>query len=118
MNTERSAMVCTGGIWWIGGLVDWCDSGLVDWCDGGLVDWWIGGLGEKLNAWALLPVELLAHPIHQSTNPPMTSRLLSVALLARILPALGQAQKKALTQADWDRWRSITAPALSPDGQW
>jgi hypothetical protein len=26
--------------------------------------------------------------------------------------------KKPLTQADWDRWRSITTPTLSPDGKW
>src|SRR5207302_477089 len=45
-------------------------------------------------------------------------RILTIALLTGILPALGQAQKKALTQADWDRWRSITSPALSADGKW
>ena len=27
-------------------------------------------------------------------------------------------QKKVLTQADWDKWKSINAPALSPDGKW
>ena len=27
-------------------------------------------------------------------------------------------QKKALTQADWDRWRSIQNPTLSNDGKW
>src|SRR5258708_23179760 len=49
----------------------------------------------------------------------MTSRLLGVALLLGTLPAIGQSQtKKPLTQADWDRWRSITTPALSPDGKW
>src|SRR5258708_15083076 len=49
----------------------------------------------------------------------MTSRLLGVALLLGTLPAIGQSQtKKPLTQADWDRWRSITAPTLSPDGKW
>jgi dipeptidyl aminopeptidase/acylaminoacyl peptidase len=37
-----------------------------------------------------------------------------VAALAT--PAL--AQKKALTQADWDRWRSIQGAALSDDGKW
>src|SRR5437868_14444522 len=45
--------------------------------------------------------------------------------LFRILPllalpslALAQTQKKPLTQADWDRWRSITSPTLSADGKW
>src|SRR5512145_2073355 len=28
------------------------------------------------------------------------------------------AQKKALTQADWDRWRSIQGATLSNDGKW
>src|SRR5215203_1743868 len=43
------------------------------------------------------------------------------ALLVAALPAclLAQsAQKKALTQADWDRWRSINAATLSNDGKW
>src|SRR5262249_61078643 len=35
------------------------------------------------------------------------------------LPLLAQStQKKAPTQADWDRWRSITNPTLSNDGKW
>src|SRR5262249_59448388 len=38
------------------------------------------------------------------------------ALLA--LPVVAPAQKKALTQADWDKWKSINAPALTPDGKW
>ena len=48
------------------------------------------------------------------------SRILSVAFVATIVPAVAhsQAAKKPLTQADWDRWRSITTPALSPDGKW
>src|SRR5438105_3820889 len=44
-------------------------------------------------------------------------RILSV--VAAILPATMHAQsKKPLTQADWDRWRSITSPTLSADGKW
>src|SRR5215471_19259792 len=35
------------------------------------------------------------------------------------VPSLGLAQqKKVLTQADWDKWKSINAPALSNDGKW
>jgi dipeptidyl aminopeptidase/acylaminoacyl peptidase len=34
-----------------------------------------------------------------------------------IVPA-AQAQKKVLTQADWDKWKAINAPALSNDGKW
>lgn len=45
-------------------------------------------------------------------------RIFIVALAATALPALAQAQKKALSQADWDRWRSINTPALSSDGKW
>jgi dipeptidyl aminopeptidase/acylaminoacyl peptidase len=39
--------------------------------------------------------------------------LLSLAVAS---PAL--AQKKALTQADWDKWRSIQGATLSNDGRW
>jgi dipeptidyl aminopeptidase/acylaminoacyl peptidase len=42
--------------------------------------------------------------------------LLVPALLVLSTPAL--AQKRALTQADWDLWKSISAPALSNDGKW
>jgi hypothetical protein len=40
------------------------------------------------------------------------------ALLIAALPLPLLAQKKALTQADWDRWRSINGAALSNDGKW
>ncbi len=43
--------------------------------------------------------------------------VLSLSLLAAVSLS-GQAQKKALTQADWDRWQSISAPSLSADGRW
>jgi dipeptidyl aminopeptidase/acylaminoacyl peptidase len=40
-------------------------------------------------------------------------------LLLLTAPLVAQAQqKKPLTQADWDRWQSIAAPTLSPDGKW
>ena len=44
----------------------------------------------------------------------------SALLLAALpLPVVAQsAQKKPLTQADWDRWRSINNPTLSNDGKW
>src|SRR4030095_14811363 len=51
-------------------------------------------------------------------------RLLSLSARALLIAALPfpllaqSAQKKALTQADWDRWRSITNPTLSNDGKW
>ncbi len=41
--------------------------------------------------------------------------LLTAALA--IVPA-AQAQKKVLTQADWDKWKAINSPALSNDGKW
>ncbi len=37
---------------------------------------------------------------------------------ALCLPATLDAQKRALTQADWDRWRSISGAALTNDGKW
>jgi dipeptidyl aminopeptidase/acylaminoacyl peptidase len=51
-------------------------------------------------------------------------RLLSLSASALFLAALPfplfaqSAQKKPLTQADWDRWRSINNPTLSNDGKW
>ena len=45
-------------------------------------------------------------------------RRIGVALLALLFPLALHAQKKALTQADWDRWRSIQTPTLSNDGNW
>jgi dipeptidyl aminopeptidase/acylaminoacyl peptidase len=42
----------------------------------------------------------------------------AIALIALMAPVHAHAQKKALTQADWDRWRSIQGAALSPDGKW
>src|ERR1043166_1057620 len=45
-------------------------------------------------------------------------RPLSCACLLVAGPAIAHAQKKALTQADWDRWRSIQGATLSNDGKW
>src|SRR3954465_10273358 len=42
--------------------------------------------------------------------------LCSVALLAT--PLALHAQKKTLTQADWDKWKSIQGAAISNDGKW
>src|SRR3954463_10763338 len=42
----------------------------------------------------------------------------ALALLAVVPAANAQMAKKPLTQADWDRWRSITSPTLSSDGKW
>ena len=52
-----------------------------------------------------------------TTDVPM--RKIAVAFsVALLLPVAAHAQKKALTQADWDKWKSINAPALSNDGKW
>src|SRR3954453_20604721 len=32
--------------------------------------------------------------------------------------ALAQAPRRPLTPDDWDRWRSISSPAISNDGRW
>src|SRR5689334_15618686 len=46
-------------------------------------------------------------------------RKIVLALTATfVVSAAAHAQKKTLTQADWDKWKSINAPALSPDGKW
>lgn len=41
-----------------------------------------------------------------------------IAALAAFAPLAVHAQKKVLTQADWDRWRSIQGATLSNDGKW
>ena len=43
-------------------------------------------------------------------------RVLLTALL--IVPATAFAQKKALTQADWDTWKSISGSMITNDGKW
>ena len=47
-------------------------------------------------------------------------RTLGLTLLAAafLAPQAAHAQKKALTQTDWDRWQSIQSPTLSNDGKW
>jgi dipeptidyl aminopeptidase/acylaminoacyl peptidase len=42
----------------------------------------------------------------------------SFVLGALLLSVPALAQKKALTQADWDRWQSIQGATLSNDGKW
>jgi dipeptidyl aminopeptidase/acylaminoacyl peptidase len=44
-------------------------------------------------------------------------RVLLLAI-AFATPVFAQSSKKVLTQADWDKWKSINAPALSNDGKW
>ena len=43
---------------------------------------------------------------------------LLLAALALPLSAQNAVRKKPLTQADWDRWRSIQNPSLSNNGKW
>src|SRR5215208_1797625 len=45
-------------------------------------------------------------------------KIAAVLVVALAFPVVAFAQKKALTQADWDKWKSINAPALSNDGKW
>ncbi len=44
--------------------------------------------------------------------------MLRLSVVCVAAPLAAQAPKKALTQADWDKWKSIQAPALSNDGKW
>src|SRR5512146_3269637 len=49
----------------------------------------------------------------------MHTKRLGIAVLVAFAAPLGaQSAKKVLTQADWDKWKSINAPALSNDGKW
>ena len=49
----------------------------------------------------------------------MHIKRLGIALLVAFATPVGaQGAKKVLTQADWDKWKSISAPALSSDGKW
>ena len=41
-----------------------------------------------------------------------------LALSFTLAPTVAHAQKRALTQADWDRWQSISGSALTNDGRW
>ena len=45
------------------------------------------------------------------------SRCLLVGALL-LMPLAAHAQKRALTQADWDKWKSIQGAAISNDGKW
>jgi dienelactone hydrolase len=50
---------------------------------------------------------------------PMNRRFVLTALVAlTTLPAHASAQKKALTQADWDKWKSISGSMITSDGKW
>src|SRR5678815_1841691 len=55
-------------------------------------------------------------------TPMRHARAFSLAFLAIVGPGRASAQapapKRALTQADWDHWRSITGAVLSRDGKW
>src|SRR5215467_15318603 len=46
------------------------------------------------------------------------TRLAALLTAALAMVPAAQAQKKALAQADWDKWKAINAPALSNDGKW
>jgi hypothetical protein len=46
------------------------------------------------------------------------TRLAALLTAVLVIVPAAQAQKKALTQADWDKWKAINAPALSNDGKW
>ena len=49
----------------------------------------------------------------------MHTKRLGIAVLVAFAAPLGaQSATKVLTQADWDKWKSISAPALSNDGKW
>jgi dipeptidyl aminopeptidase/acylaminoacyl peptidase len=45
-------------------------------------------------------------------------RRFALLLLVAFLPASASAQKRALTQADWDIWKSISGPTITRDGKW
>ncbi len=49
---------------------------------------------------------------------PIARRLAVIATTVFVLPTAAHAQKKVLTQADWDIWKSINAPVLTNDGSW
>ena len=44
------------------------------------------------------------------------NRVLPLAI-AFATPLFAQTSKKVLTQADWDKWKTINAPAISNDGK-
>ena len=48
----------------------------------------------------------------------LVRRIAVVLTVAFAAPLAAQASKKVLTQADWDKWKSINSPTLSADGKW
>src|SRR5215208_1212718 len=48
----------------------------------------------------------------------LVARIAAVLAVAFAIPLAAQSAKKALTQSDWDKWKSINSPALSNDGKW
>src|SRR5688572_22090339 len=61
---------------------------------------------------------IASFPPHSCRDHPMTVLRRVVFLSAFCLPLAAEAQKPALTQADWDRWKSISGAALTNDGKW
>jgi dienelactone hydrolase len=45
-------------------------------------------------------------------------RRLALLVFCSLLPATASAQKRALTQTDWDLWKSISGPTITNDGRW
>src|SRR5215813_3074830 len=46
------------------------------------------------------------------------NRLAVASTVVVAIPSIAFAHKKALTQADWDKWKCISSPVLSNDGKW
>src|SRR5215470_11644502 len=68
----------------------------------------------------------MARPFSLSAVPPGPQTVQVLMQMKRAIPLaiafatplFAQTSKKVLTQADWDKWKSINAPALSNDGKW
>src|ERR1039458_5876252 len=70
-------------------------------------------------AWNPYLLKAVLHPSPGNQTMLSTRRAHAFLLvLATAAPLAAHAQKKPLTQADWDRWQTIASPVLSHDGKW
>lgn len=79
------------------------------------IDTLLAMLGSAATAAAVLYEEPISPP---AGRLPMMPVRRACALLFLVATTVTAQSKKPLTQADWDRWQTIAAPTLSPDGKW
>ncbi len=82
------------------------------------IDTLLAMLGSAATAAAVLPYYMKSQSRPPAGRLPMMPVRRACALLFLVATTVTAQSKKPLTQADWDRWQTIAAPTLSPDGKW